>query len=126
MKLSLSRLLETSKFLSTEPGQQLSDFIQYVADLSENVIRALQNNLTFGDNFNCKVATLSLKNDTEQVVNTGGKRPLGILPLQAVSATTGVDSLIWYVNNSGQTVIRVNFVGSPTTATDLVVVILFP
>lgn len=126
MKISISRLLETSKFLATEPGQALSDFIQYVAELAENVIRALQNNLTFADNFNCKVTTLSLKHNVEQVVNTNAKRPMGILPMQAVSSTTGVDSLIWYVNNSGQVVIKVGFVGAPTTTVDLVVAILFP
>ena len=126
MKMNISRLLETSKFASTDAGQQLADFIQYVADLAENVIRALQNQLTFQDNFNAKVSTISLKHNVEQVVNTDFKRPMGILPLQAISTTTGVDSLIWYVNNSGQTVVKVGLVGSPTAAVDVTLAILFP
>ena len=126
MKISLSRVFEISKYLATDAGKELSDVLQYLSDFAENVIRALQNNLTFADNFNAKATTLTLKHDVAQVVNTDGKRPVGILPMQAVSATTGVDSLIWYVNNAGQVVIKVGFVGAPTTTVDLVVAILFP
>ena len=125
MKLSLSRGLEISKFLATESGKQLADFIQYVADLSENMIRALQNNLTFADNFNCKVSTLSLKHNVEQIVNTDGKRPIGVFDLQTVSTTSAVESKIWYVNSSGQMVLKVAFVGAPSTTLDVTVAILF-
>ena len=126
MKLSLSRLLETSKFISTDAGQQLADFIEYVADLAENTIRALQNQLTFQDNFNAKVSLVSLKHNVEQIVNTDLKRPIGIIPLQTVSTTTGVDSIIWYINNSGQTVVKVGLVGAPAAAVDVTLAILFP
>lgn len=125
MKLSISRLFELSKFLATDAGQQLEDALQYIADLADNVVRILQNNLTYADNFNCKVATLSLKHNTAQVINTNGKRPYGIQVLQVVSTTTGVDSLIWYVNDSGQVVINVALVGAPTVAADVIVAILF-
>ena len=125
MKVSLSRLLETSKFLATEVGKQIPDFIQYVADLGENVIRALQNNLTFSDNFKCKTSTLSLKHNVPQPVNTDGKQVFGLIPMRAISTTTGVESFILYVNASGETVIQVAFVGAPTVVVDLVVVILF-
>jgi hypothetical protein len=126
MKLTISRLLETSKYLATEAGQQLSDFIQAMADLTENVVRILNNGLTFGDNFNCKVATLSLRNNVEQVVNTDGKRAIGVIVLQSISTTTAVQSLISYTNNSGQFVVKPSFVGSPTNTIDVNVAILFP
>lgn len=125
MKLGVSRLLETSKLLNTKAGQELSDFFTYFSEFADGVIRALNNNLTLEDNLNGKSITASLKNNTEQVINTDGKNPVEVRVRRVISATSGVDSFIWYVNNSGQTVVKATFSGSPTAPLDVSLAILF-
>jgi len=126
-KISIARLLETAKFLSTKAGQELADFITYVADLSEQVLRTLNNNVTIQDNLSAKMLTVSLKNATDQVVNTGNRLPIWIAPMRVVSSTCGVDDFHWYVNSNNEVVVRIGFTGSPTasTAYDVSLVIFY-
>jgi hypothetical protein len=125
MRLAIGRLLETSKLINTKAGAELADFITYMSDFAEQVIRALNNGLTFGENSNAKVVKASLRHDTEQVIGTDGRSPVGIFPVRVHSSTTGVDQFSWYFNSSGQPVVKVALVGSPSATTDVSLVILF-
>jgi hypothetical protein len=125
MKITLSRLLETAKLLQTEAGQQLSDLIEYVNTGFEQIVRALRNGLTFGDNFNCKIATIDLTHNTLQAVNSDSKTPIGIIPIRTLSTTTGVDSFIWYIDQGGQLQVKAGFVGSPSGVQKVTLIILF-
>lgn len=125
MKLSVTRLLETAKLLQTEAGKQLSELIDYTNNTFEQLIRALRNGLTFGDNFNAKVSTVELTNNVYQAVNTDGKTPIGIFCVRVVSTSVGMDSLAWYVNDKGSTQVNMTFTGAPTTAQKVVLIILF-
>lgn len=125
MKLSISRILETSRALATEPGKELSDFISYVAQLSEQVIRALNGRLTFADNFNAKVATYELTTGVEAVISTDGKTPIGIFPIRTVTSLYGVDSFLWYIDGMSNVKVKATFTGSPTSAVQTSLVILF-
>ena len=78
MKLFISRIIETSRFLSTEAGQQLTDFINYMSELAEQTIRALRNGLNFSDNFSCKVVSLEVKTAVNQAIQAD-KAVFGIL-----------------------------------------------
>lgn len=115
-KLKISRLIEVAKFLTTKSGQELQDFITYVADLAEQVVRALRNGLTFSDNFDAAFRTASLVSGVASTLNVGDRRPVGIIPMQVVSTAYGLDSLTWYVDGSGNTKVQVGFTGSPGTA----------
>ena len=66
MKLTITRVLETAKVLATEAGQQIGDFISYMAEFVDQVVRALRNGLTFKDNFDCEVRLVSLLHNTAQ------------------------------------------------------------
>ncbi len=125
MKLGISRLVETSKLLQTKAGQELQDLIYHYVELADGVIRALNSNLTLEDNFAGKSLTVSLKDGTAAIINTDGKVPRELRVRRVYSSTSGVDSLIWYVNNSGQTVVNVSFTGSPTGALDVELAVLF-
>lgn len=125
MKIGISRLVETSKLLQTKSGQELQDLINHYVELADNVIKALNNRLTLEDNFNGKALTVSLANGTASVINTDGKVPSEVRVRRVYSSSSGVDSFIWYVNNSGQTVVKANFTGSPTDSLDVDLAIEF-
>ena len=124
-KLSIQRLLEASKLKATEAGQQLGELIDFVNTMADQLVRALRNGLTFQDNFNCLVSTLELKDGISSVVNTGGKRPYGIIPIRVVSESESVASLVWSIDQSDQTNVTVSFTGSPTEKQLVTVIILF-
>lgn len=125
MKLGISRLVETSKLLNTKAGKELSDLITHYTELAEGVIRALNNGLTLEDNMNGKALSVSLKSGVEQVINTDGKVPAEVRVRRVASSAYGVDSFLWYINNSGFTVVKANFTGSPTESLDVTLAILF-
>lgn len=125
MKITVNRLLETAKLLQTEAGKQLTDLIEYTNTAFEQLIRALRNGLTFSDNINCKISLVELTHGVLQAVNADGKSPVGIIPQRVVSTTTGIDSFIWYIDQSGKLQVKANFVGSPTEVQRVSLIILF-
>lgn len=125
MKLNISRIFETSKLLATEAGQQLQELITYMADLSEQSLRAFRNQLNFADNFDAIVSSISVSHEKEQVVNTGGKNPVGITVQRVVSTDTGVSSFRWWIGDDGNTRIWVSFDSAPGDAKTIRLVIFF-
>ncbi len=126
MKLSISRVLETSKYLSTEAGKQLQEFITFVADLSENVLRSLRNGLTFRDNFDCQIVEATLLHNTEQTLSTT-KTPIGIVPLRTQSSDTsnaGLTGFQWWFNTAGEVVVKAQVSGTPAAPTTVKVSLL--
>lgn len=124
-KLSISRLLETSKLLSTKAGQELQEALTYLNDLADQVLRALRQGLTFEDNFKCKVVTVTLQNDVEQVVFSDQQQIFGVLPIRAISTQYGIASSLWFKNNNNELVVKIGFSGSPTAAVSVVLIILY-
>lgn len=125
MKVTLSRIFETSKALATKPGQELQDFITFVGEMSEQVLRALRNGITFEDNIRCQTPRVGLIHNIDQVVNTDGKTPKRIIVTRVYSTTTGVDAFMWYVNNSGQLVVKAKFINAPTDKIDVDLLVFY-
>lgn len=125
-KLTVSRLLETSRLLATQAGQQLSELITYTNDTTEQIIRALRQGLTVDDNFNALSATLSLQHNTEQIVDTSGRTPSYVIVGRVVSSSVGVDAFTWYIDNNNRLVVKVGFTTPvPTSAVNVTVIIFF-
>ena len=97
MKLFINRIIETSRFLSTDAGQQLTDFINYMADLAEQVVRTLRNGLTFGDNFSCSISDVELRSATQLQLQTTGS-VFGVL---LVGQSQEVSRWHWGQNDQG-------------------------
>lgn len=114
-QIKVSSLIEVSKILTTKAGQELADFVQYLADLSSQVVRALRNGLSFTDNMDASFKTVSLVSGTTTAVNVGARRPVGIWPVQVISAARGWDSFHWYIDGSGQAQVEMTFLGTPHT-----------
>lgn len=124
MKLTITRLLETSKFLATEVGQAIPSFFDYMAEFVEQVTRSLRRGLTFTDNFDCEVKTVSLAHNAEQVVSAT-KTVVGVVPLRVISKTSGISSLVWYYSDQGSLVLKASFSDAPTDSKSVVIVLLF-
>lgn len=119
MKLNIPRIFEKSKLLTTEVGQQISEFLDFMTDFSEQVTRALRNQITIADNMDAIVSEVSVSHETESIVYTGGKTPMGITVLKVSDKTYAVDQFRWYIDDSGNTKIWVSF--SPLTTANVTV-----
>jgi hypothetical protein len=123
MKLTITRLLETSKFLATEVGQAIPGFFDYMAEFVEQVTRSLRGGLTFADNFDAEVKTVSLVHDTEQIISAT-KTVAGIIPLRVVSKTTSVTAFGWHYNDQNSLVVKASFLGGDLASSKPVVIVL--
>lgn len=111
--------------VATDAGQQLQEALTFLNDVSDQVLRALRNGLTFQDNFNCLVTESTLKHDTETQISTSGKRPSGVIPLRVLSTSSGIDGITWFLNNQGQLIVKIKFTDAPTESRKVQLLILF-
>lgn len=125
MKLSLSRIFETSQALATQAGQQLREPLQFLSNLGEQTLRALRNGLTFTDNFDGQLKLVDLSADVDQVVGGLRKTPTLVLPGRVYSTTSNIDSFGWWINGNSELVVNAGFTGAPTEALPVVLVILY-
>lgn len=123
-QIKVSKILETAKFIATDAGKELQDFIQYVSELADQVIRILRNGVTFADNMDAKFINVNLVTATATAINVGNRRPKMIMVAEVISVTYGVDSFSWYVDNDGSTKVKVGFTGSPGTSQIPVVLLI--
>jgi hypothetical protein len=125
-KISVPKILETSKLLSSKTGQELSELIQYVSTVSTQLIQSLRNGLNYEDNFDCHPTTVNLTHNMEQIVNRGSTRaPKEVRARRVVSTTTAVTALIWYLDNSGNLVVKAKFDGAPVTTQEVDLIVYF-
>lgn len=115
MKITLSRIFETSKALATSAGQELGDFIDFTAQMSEQVLRALRNGLTFEDNVRCLSQRVTFTSGQPQVVSTSGKLPTRVLATRVYSFTNGLAGFLWYVDGQNRLTVRCTFDNTPGT-----------
>lgn len=101
--------------LATQAGQEIRELVTYSAEAFEQIVRALRNNLTFEDNFRCRVVVVSLPHEVYSDVFTQGGLATGVVPLQVQSTTVGIKEFGWYVTEAGQLKVRVSFAGGTGT-----------
>lgn len=127
-KITISRIFESSKFLTTKAGQELQELIVFLSDFAEQSIRSLRNGLTFADNFDCQIKTVILSHGVAQQISTT-KKPIGMIPIRVVSKTptsvAGLDGFQWYFNDDGSVSVNAFFTGATIIPLDVTLVILF-
>lgn len=124
MKVTITRLLETSKILATKVGQEIPDFFSYMGEFVEQVTRSLRSGLTFTDNFDCAVKEVSLRHNTAQIIDVP-KTVTGILPVRVVSQEYILRDFGWYYDQQGRLTVKVAFDSDPGSALDVLLVVLF-
>lgn len=125
MKITLSRIFETSKALATAPGQELQDFINFVAQFAEQTLRALRNGLTLDDNVRCVTQRLTVTNLTDQLVNTGSVVPNRVLVTRVYSTKYSLASWLWFLDNAGKLTVRLGFTPVPTERVEVDLLIFY-
>lgn len=123
-KFTINRLLDTSKLAATKAGGELRDLLDYVSLFSEQVLRAFRGDLNFADNFACIVRDYDVLHNTATVISTNGTSPTGIIPTRVYSQSTGISAFSWWLNDAGQTVVKVELVGAPSGSVKVQLVIL--
>jgi hypothetical protein len=75
------------------------------------VIQSLRGGLNFRDNFDCLIQTVSLSHNTPQVINRGSQSKIvsAVVPMQVVSSTCAIASLVWYIDNANNLVVNPQF-----------------
>ena len=124
MKISITRLIEASKWIATEAGTQLDGLISQLADWTDQGVRALRNGLTFRDNFDCESKTVSLKNNAATTVAVS-KSVTGIIITRTMSTTHSLTSFLWYYDSGSKLTLKATFTPVPTDAVDLEAIFLF-
>lgn len=124
MKLTITRVFETAKILATETGQQISDMVNYLAEFVDQVVRALRNGLTFADNFDCQIKTVSLTHDVAQIVSSD-RKVTGMIPIRCVRQDLMLAEFGWYYDDNGRLTVKASFDADPGNAVDVQLVMLF-
>ena len=124
MKITLTRLLDTSKVLTTAAGQELKDMVVYLAEFVDQAVRALRNGLTFTDNFDCGTPTVSLKHNVATVISST-KPVTGIIPVRTFSSANPLDSFTWFYDEQNRLTVKAGFVGSPSAAISITLYLLY-
>ena len=125
MKLNIPRIFEKSKVLSTEAGQQVQELVDFVADFTEQMIRAMRNQITFADNMDAIVSEVTVPDQAETIVYTGNKTPMGIVVLKVMDKDYGVDAFRWYIDDSNQTKIWIKYTSVPSRSVNIRLAIHF-
>ena len=123
-KLSVSKLIDTSKFLKTQAGSELVDLFDYLARFTDQVLGAFRNQLTFEDNFRAEVPTVALQSGVETDVKTTST-PRGVLVSRVLSQGVAVDSFGWHISQSGRLVVRCVFDPVSSDVNKVTLVILY-
>tara|TARA_R110002020_G_scaffold462175_1_gene681578 strand:- start:690 stop:1094 length:405 start_codon:yes stop_codon:yes gene_type:complete len=76
MKLKVSNVIDLSRFLITKSGQELKQLLQYLSQLSDEVVTALSSNLTYEDNFLCEIKKVQLVSGGSQVIKLSKTSPV--------------------------------------------------
>lgn len=124
MKITITKLLETSKYLATEAGKQLADMIVQLAEFMDQGVRALRNGLTIRDNFDAQIKSISLKDSTATTIAIA-KTVTGVIVTRTLSTTYSLASFLWYYDSNSRLTVKATFTPTPPDAVDLEAVFLF-
>jgi hypothetical protein len=130
MKLSLiKKISREDAAKSGEPLPKWYDAVfTPINDFIEKVALALQGNLTFADNFLCKVVQIDFIHAVEISINplpVGSKnlRVIGVIPI--ASGGLGIDSFKWTYKSDGSVGVTFQFDGGiSTTSANCTIIIL--
>lgn len=124
-KITISRLFEVSKYLTTDAGKELKDALVYLSEFVEVMTRNLRKGLTFEDNFNTLSKDAKVRNGLETVVLTNERKRVTEISVRRVVSDQYyiVTSFGWKYRASGDLVIMAEFKdldgNTPAVSTDV-------
>ena len=120
-KVNISRLFEVSRYLTTPAGQQLKDALEYISSFSTETVRNLKQGLTFVDNFDSEVKSVSMLDSVETVIKPGkATRVTQVMIRQIIdNKYYAATSFGWKYDQAGNLVVKISFSGSPSATTSI-------
>lgn len=117
-KLGISRLFEAGAVLEAFQRAKIDGiegFITYLSDFSETVIRALNGQLTFKDNFLSEERTVQLQTGISQTMTLKKALQPTSVQVQKVAPFTAIPTgFQWQMNIRGELEVLMNFAPAPT------------
>jgi hypothetical protein len=117
-KVTLSRLFEVSKYMTTEAGKDLKDALEYLSEFVEVVTRNLRGGLTYGDNFNATLKSVTLREGSETVILEGERRRVREVRVRRIVDDTYyiLSEFGWRYNPEGNVVVQADFKASDNSS----------
>lgn len=126
MKLKISKVLDVSKFLPTEAGDQLKDVLLYLGEFTQQIVQAVGGKLNFADNFLSENKVINVINNQVSTVNVNGKRITNLFIVRSLDPDYYViERFGWKYDNSGNVSLVIGLLGSPTTTVQVEILILY-
>jgi hypothetical protein len=124
-KITIQRIFETTKALATEAGQSLQDFINFNAQFAEITLRALRNGLTYADNMDCEIRSVSLTHNVNQLISVK-RRPTEVRVRRVFDPAFALSApLQWGFAAGGDVFLKAVFTPAPTTPITVEIIILY-
>lgn len=119
----IRRILKEDLSRSGEVPSWLDALLEPLNQFIDQVGVALQKNLTFRDNFACKVTTQTFTHAVEATINPQSKQKVtGVIPLSGGEEL--IDAFGWRILSDGQIGVTVRFVDTSASA-DCSVILFF-
>jgi hypothetical protein len=125
-KVTISRIFEVSKYLSTEAGQDLREALVYLSEFAEVTVRNLRKGLNYTDNFDVIEKTVRLRENRETVILVNDSRRVKEIQIRRIVDEEYylLSSFGWKYNQGGEVVVKARFDGTPANDRDVTVVVL--
>lgn len=112
---ALSRISSESIKTRKDAPSWIDLLLDPINQFLENVTKALQNNLTFADNFACTQSTVRIQHNVELIVTPQtSKRVLTCIVLEAEGQR--IDTFGWRRNDSGSIGVTIGYVGGASSS----------
>lgn len=130
MKLTIPRIFDSgtiTKAFKKAGIDGAEGFVSYLADATEELIKSVKSGLSIEDNFNGSVKTLILKHNVATAVGVPqpNKRVVHMFPTYVSAFENPIQTFAWTYDDKGSLRVRATFLGSPTAAIDVRVVMLY-
>lgn len=113
MKLNVSRVFEAGRVqdaLAKSGVKGLDDFVSYLSDFAENVIRAFGGRITFADNFLYEERTVPLQNGIESLIQlTKSGQPKQVTIAKVTPYESFITTYQWTMKVDGRMAFIANF-----------------
>ena len=126
MRLPLIKRLSTQDLGSEEIPSHIDKLLSILNGFIDPVANALQNRLTFSDNFYCKMVTQKLDHEKELKISVSSAKIIGVIPLK-VSGSLDTNKMLtgfgFESYGKGQIGIKASFKGGASTTAEVTLVI---
>lgn len=100
-KLTALKLFDTALLKDAKSAQELAPFIEFVNGNFDSIIRALRNQLTFGDNIKSQLVNAAITHGQPTQVSLSNAAVLGAIPIRLDHATDSLESYIFRQQSNG-------------------------